>query len=101
MPSKFIDFQEIKKSVVIEDAVPLLGLTLKPSGGQLRGAPEPVSAPTGLFLFTDRATLAAHDGDLLAVPWLKGAGKQVFSSLNPFPSPIHSRLDAAIMPSHV
>ena len=38
MPSNFIDFQEIKKSVVIEDAVPLFGLTLKPSGGQQRGA---------------------------------------------------------------
>ncbi len=42
--------------------------------------PEPVSAPTGLFLFTDRATLAAHDGDLLAVPWQNGAGKPVFLS---------------------
>ena len=49
MPSKFIDFQEIKKSVVIEDAVPLLGLTLKPSGG----APEPVSAPTGQRITID------------------------------------------------
>ena len=40
MPTKFIDFQEIKKSVVIEDAIPLLGLTLKPSGG----APESQSS---------------------------------------------------------
>lgn len=38
MPSTFIDFQDLKKSLAIEDAVPLLGLTLKPSGGQLRGA---------------------------------------------------------------
>ena len=38
MPTKFIDFQELKKTVLIEDAVPLLGLNLKPSGGQLRGA---------------------------------------------------------------
>jgi Replication-relaxation len=42
--------------------------------------PEPVSAPAGLFLFTDRATVAAHDGDLLAVPWQNGAGKQVLLS---------------------
>jgi len=38
MPSTFIDFQELKKSVAIEDAVSVLGLTLKQSAGQLRGA---------------------------------------------------------------
>ena len=38
MPSKFIDFQELKKSVAIEDAVSVLGLALKQSAGQLRGA---------------------------------------------------------------
>jgi hypothetical protein len=42
--------------------------------------PAPVSAPTGLFLFTDRATLAQHDGDLLALPCLNGAGKPVVLS---------------------
>lgn len=37
MPTKFIDFQEIKKTVTVEQGVALLGLQLKPSGVQLRG----------------------------------------------------------------
>jgi hypothetical protein len=43
--------------------------------------PELVSAPTGLFLFTDRNTIAQHDGDILALPWLNGAGKLTYLSL--------------------
>lgn len=37
MPSKFIDFQDVKSKVNIEDAATLLGLSLKPSGAQMRG----------------------------------------------------------------
>ena len=35
--SKFIDFQDVKKTVPIEDAITRLGLDLKPSGLQRRG----------------------------------------------------------------
>ena len=37
MPTTFIDFQEIKKTVTIEQAAALLGLQLKASGQQMRG----------------------------------------------------------------
>ena len=35
--SKFIDFQDVKKTVTIEDAITRLGLPLKPNGPQRRG----------------------------------------------------------------
>lgn len=38
MPSKFIEFQEVKSKVKIEDAAVHLGLIHKPSGAQVRGA---------------------------------------------------------------
>lgn len=37
MPTTFIDFQEIKKTVTVEDAAARLALQLKPSGLQMRG----------------------------------------------------------------
>ena len=46
MPTKFIDFQELKKSVAIENAAATLGLSLKPSGSQLRG-PCPICKTGG------------------------------------------------------
>ena len=47
--------------------------------------PEPIGAPAGLFLFTDRLTLAEHRNDPLALPWLNGVGKPCASFPNPFP----------------
>ena len=35
--SKFIDFQDVKKTVTIEDAITRLSLALKSNGPQLRG----------------------------------------------------------------
>ena len=44
--SKFIDFQDVKKAVTIEDAITRLGLALKPNGPQMRG-PCPVCKSGG------------------------------------------------------
>jgi hypothetical protein len=40
--------------------------------------PQPLAVPPGMFLFTDKDTLAAHDGDVLAMPWRNGVGKEVW-----------------------
>jgi hypothetical protein len=42
---------------------------------QKRLAPRPDGFAPGQFLFTDFATLRAHDGDILSVPFENGAGK--------------------------